>query len=84
MDWFGTTLKILQAGLGIWADERANKYLDQIVLLKRQYEEEIRKPLYVQGMDKSGNYRSDVVIEHCTRQLRLIGDSFVADAARKS
>lgn len=76
MDYIGSILKILAAGLTLWSHKDANKYKEMMLSFKVTIDEEKRKPIYIFGMDKKGDYRDDNVIDHAERQLMLIGQSF--------
>lgn len=80
MDWVGTVLKILEAGLSIWKDKEAGKYLDEVIEIKKTIQEEKNKPAFIPGM-KNGTFRNDAIVDHCERRLRIIADAF-ASASR--
>lgn len=84
MDYVGTILKILSAGLSIWSDREANKYKEMVLKLEQRIMNEKRKPIFVKGMDPKGDYRNDDVIDDCIRQLLLIGRHFSDSVAGKS
>lgn len=83
MDWFGTGLQILLAGLTIWKDERASEFTREVIKLKTIISEERAKPIYKPGL-KNGTFRNDVVIDHAERRLRIIADTFSSSVARDS
>jgi len=75
MDWLGTTLKILEHGLGIIGTKQARKYLDEVIKLKEIYHEEYNKPK---------NFRNNAVMDNVDSRLRIIAESFTQLGKSKS
>lgn len=61
-------LSILKEGLKLWNNKEANKYIDRVIKLEMEYNEEMAKPL---------DERSDYRIDSCLLELRIISQSFV-------
>jgi len=80
MNYIGTILEILKAGLGIWNNHEKTKYLDQVLKIERAINEELKKPVYVPGMAQGFDYRNDITIEHGLRELAIIGRAFATAA----
>lgn len=72
---FDLILRVLGAGLELWASKEKHKYIDEMISLKKAYYEEWNKPL---------DRRSDVVLDNINFKLRLLCDSFVASAGSKN
>lgn len=81
MDYIGTILEILKAGLNLWANKEAHKYLDLVLKIETELSNERKKPVYVEGMPKNGNYRDDRIVDDGLRRLATIGRGF-ATASR--
>lgn len=60
-----TIFKLLTAGLNLWSDKEKNKYLDQMINLKRAFYEEYNKP-----------EPDSAVLDNIRLELRLLCDSF--------
>jgi hypothetical protein len=68
-------LGILKEGLTLWNNVEASKYLDKVINLEKKYNEELAKP---------EDERSDLAIDNCLLQLRIIAQSFVKYPGKKS
>lgn len=64
---FEALCKTLEAGLSLWGDKEANKYVDRLIALKKKYYEEYNKPL---------GARSDAVLDNIEFELRVLATSF--------
>lgn len=64
---FDSLAKALAAGLELWSDKEKTKYQDQLIKLKRGYNDEYNKPV---------DERNDAVLDHYKFELRLLADSF--------
>lgn len=61
-------LSILEQGLKLWNAREANKYIDMLNKLKKDWYEEYNKPL---------EYRSDLALDDIELRLRILCQSFV-------
>jgi hypothetical protein len=68
---FELALKVLEAGLSLWNHGLKNKYVDRLVSLRRSYREATSKP---------PAEWDDAVIDGLEFELRLLADSFSAQA----
>ncbi len=62
------TLSILKEGLKLWNNREATKYIDRIIKLEKDYNEELAKPL-----DERSDYRIDAIL----LEFRILAQSFV-------
>lgn len=69
---FEALAEALAAGLTLWKDKNATKYVDKLMRLRREYREESNKP---EGV------RSDAVLDNLTFELRNLGVAFSAGVA---
>lgn len=83
MDYVGTILEILKAGLSIWSDKESEKYLAMVLELEGKIANEKKKPIFVKGMSPIGDYRDDAVIDDCVRRLATIGKGFASAAGKR-
>lgn len=58
---------VLKAGLELWSSKEATKYLDRVVKLEKEYNDE---------MAKHPDDRSDLSIDGILLELRILGQSF--------
>lgn len=68
-------LQILKEGLKLWNNHEANKYIDRVIKLEMDYNEEMSKPL-----DERSDYRVDSILF----ELRVISQSFVQYPGKSS
>lgn len=61
-------LSILKEGLKLWNNKEATKYIDRVIKLEMEYNDEMAKPL-----DERSDYRIDSIL----LELRVISQSFV-------
>lgn len=61
-------LSILKEGLKLWNNKEATKYIDRVIKLEMEYNDEMSKPL-----DERSDYRIDSIL----LELRIISQSFV-------
>lgn len=61
-------LSVLKEGLKLWNNHEANKYIDRVIKLEMDYNEEMSKPL-----DERSDYRVDSILY----ELKIISQSFV-------
>lgn len=61
-------LGILEQGLKLWNAKEANKYIDKLISLKKDWYEEYNKPI---------DDRSDVKLDAIELQLRILCQSFI-------
>lgn len=66
--WLDLTLGVLKEGLKLWNDKTATKYLDRVIQLEKEYNEEMSKPK---------DERSDFKLDSILLELRIISQSFV-------
>lgn len=66
--WLDLTLGVLKEGLKLWNDKTATKYLDRVIKLEKEYNEEMSKPK---------DERSDFKLDSILLELRIISQSFV-------
>lgn len=62
------TLGLLKEGLTLWNNKEANKYLDRVIKLEKDYNNEMAKPI-----DERSDYRIDSIL----LELRIISQSFI-------
>lgn len=67
-----TLLKIFLAGLTLWKNKDATRYIDQVTDLRKQYYDENNKP---EGV------RDDAVLDNIRFQLLNLADGFAAEIA---
>lgn len=70
---FEVLLKVLGAGLSIWASKEARKYIDQKIALEKAWYAEYNKP---------DSDRSDAVLDNIEFQLRTLCIAFAAEAGK--
>lgn len=68
-------LGVLKEGLKLWNAKEANKYLDQVLKLEKEYYEELSKP---------ESNRSQLFLDKRMRELRNIAENFVKYSPKKS
>lgn len=68
-------LGILYAGLSLWKSLESRKYIDRLMSLKKDYYEEMSKPI---------EERSDAVLDDILFQLCLLGAGFSAAIAAEN
>lgn len=61
-------LSILKEGLKLWNNKEATKYIDRVIKLEMEYNDEMAKPL---------SERNDYAVDRCLLELRIISQSFV-------
>lgn len=61
-------LGLLKEGLTLWNDKQATKYLDKVISLEKEYYEELSKP---------SDERSDLKLDRCLLELKIISNSFI-------
>jgi hypothetical protein len=71
--WFEALLKVLGAGLELWASAEKRKYIDRKIALEKAFYEEYNKPIGV---------RSDAALDDLEFQLRILCSAFVADSGK--
>ena len=62
------TLGVLKEGLKLWNAKEASKYLDRVIVLEKEYYEELGKP---------SEDRSDYKLDSILLELRIISQSFI-------
>ena len=62
-------LGILKAGLSIWEHKEANKYLDRLLKLEKEFYEEYNLPV---------NERSNARLDNIEHELLKLGEGFAA------
>ncbi len=67
-------LGLLKEGLRLWNDKQATKYLDKVISLEKEYYEELSKP---------SDERSDLKLDRCLLELRIISQSFIQYPSKK-
>lgn len=72
---FESLAKALAAGLSLWESKEKTKYVDRLIELKRNYREELSKPIDV---------RSDDVLARIEYELRDIADAFASSVGIKT
>jgi hypothetical protein len=72
--WFDLALGILKEGLKLWNDKLATKYLDRVIELEKEYNDEMAKPI---------DERSDLKLDSILLELRIISQSFVKYPGKK-
>ena len=60
-------IEVLEAGLSIWESKEKNKYVENLMKLKRQYYAEINKPF---------PDRNNATLDNIEFQLRLLSKGF--------
>jgi hypothetical protein len=66
--WLDLALGVLKEGLTLWNDKLATKYLERVIHLEKEYNEEISKPI---------DERSDFKLDSILLELRIISQSFI-------
>jgi hypothetical protein len=61
-------LGVLKEGLKLWNSKEATKYLDKVIRLEKEYNDEMAKPL---------DERSDYVLDSVMLELRTLSRSFI-------
>jgi hypothetical protein len=59
--------KALSAGLTIWQNKDARKYIDKVIKLKKDYYEEYSKP---------DTFRDDAILDNIEFELCIISEAF--------
>lgn len=72
--WLDLTLGVLKEGLKLWNDRTATKYLDRVIKLEKDYNEEMSKPK---------DERSDLKLDSILLELRIISQSFIQYPGKK-
>ena len=72
--WLDLTLGVLKEGLKLWNDKTATKYLDRVIKLEKDYNEEMSKPK---------DERSDLKLDSILLELRIISQSFIQYPGKK-
>jgi hypothetical protein len=67
-------LGILKEGLKLWNAKEGQKYLDRVVKLEKDYYEELSKP---------EDERSQLYLDNCLLELRIISQSFLKHPVKK-
>ena len=62
------TLGILKEGLKLWASKESTKYLDRVIKLEKDYQDEMSKP---------SDERSDLKLDRILLELRILSQSFI-------
>lgn len=62
------TLGLLKEGLKLWNNKEATKYLDRVIKLEKDYNDEMAKPL-----DERSDYRIDTIL----LELKILSQSFI-------
>lgn len=70
----GILFEVLAQGLKLWNTKEGNKYLDEVLKLKRRWADE-----YAKG---HGN-RSNAVLDECEHELYLISKIFTSTPGKK-
>ena len=68
-------LGVLEQGLKLWNSKEANKYLDKLIKLRKDWYEEYNKPL---------DERSDVKLDSIELQLKILCQSFIQAPKREN
>lgn len=61
-------LGVLKEGLKLWNAKEANKYVDKVIKLEKEYHEELSKPESI---------RSQLYLDKRLRELKTIAENFV-------
>ena len=61
-------LGVLKEGLKLWNSKEATKYLDKVIRLEKEYNDEMAKPL---------DERNDYVLDSVMLELRTLSRSFI-------
>lgn len=61
-------LGILKEGLKLWASKESTKYLDRVIKLEKDYQDEMSKP---------SDERSDLKLDRIMLELRILSQSFI-------
>jgi len=72
---FTTLLGVLHQGLVLWNSIEGRKYLDRVIKIKKEWNEEYEKPLDV---------RSDQRLDDLESELRIIAESFIEASGAKN
>jgi hypothetical protein len=67
-------LGVLKEGLRLWNDRQSTKYLDRVISLEKKYYEELSKP---------SDERSDLELDRCLLEFKIISQSFVQYPGKK-
>jgi len=67
-------LGVLKEGLKLWNTKDSTKYLDRIIKLEKDYNEELSRP---------ENDRSQLFLDQCLHDIRIIAENFIKYASRK-
>lgn len=72
---FEIVAKLLGTGLDLWLSHEKNKYIDELIRIKKErYEEENKVP----------PDRDDALLDNLEFQLRVLSDSFIASASKQN
>ena len=71
----GPILAILEKGLGIWELKLQRKYIEKLNSIKREYYEELKKPI---------GSRSDAVLDNLEFELRITVAAIASDIEAKN
>ena len=74
MDWT-VVFGVLEQGLKLWNSKEANKYLDKMIKLRKDWYAEYNKPL---------DERSDVKLDSIELQLKILCQSFIQAPKREN
>ena len=69
----GALFRVLGAGLDLWAHKEKHKYIDKLLKLKKDWYEEINRPLEA---------RDNAALDRIERELRELGEAFAAGAGK--
>lgn len=64
----GTIISLLAAGLNLWAEKEKNKYIDELLAIKKGFWEEWNKP---------EGERSDAVLDSLKFRLEILAEAFL-------
>ena len=70
----GLILGVLKEGLKLWNAKEANKYLDKVIKLEKEYYEELSRP---------EDERSQLTLDQCLLDISIIAENFVKYARQK-
>jgi hypothetical protein len=70
----GLILGVLKEGLKLWNAKEANKYLDRVLKLEKEYFDELKKPY---------GQRSQLTLDECLLELRGIAENFVKYSSKQ-
>jgi hypothetical protein len=70
----GLVLGVLKEGLKLWNSKESTKYLDRIIELEKEYYDEL---------SKDEDNRSQLALDRCLLEFRIISQSFVQFPSKK-